>query len=235
MIRTLCITVLAAVAAAGIARAQEQKTIRGEVVGVACYTQSSAGQGDAQTSCSLSALKAGEPAGIVDQKTGKLYIAISGDGSNVSDKLLPNVAKLVDVTGNVQEKQGVNTITVNEVRPVENASSQAGMSNPDNRTDVTKPGNASEPRGLESGALGSGDEKRPDVPWGTSGATSINDTLFNTNTNAGLHNASTREIPGIPNRGTRTGEVYLNEGPAGQPRPGASTSGNTTNNTYPYP
>ncbi|MGE5309116.1 MAG: hypothetical protein ACM3OC_08530 [Deltaproteobacteria bacterium] len=235
MIKVLCIAVLGAVLAAGTALAQEQKTIRGEVVGVSCYTQASAGQGDAQSSCSLSALKAGEPAGIVDQKTGKLYIAISGDGTNVSDKLLPNVAKLVDVTGNVQEKQGVNTITVNEVRPVENASSQAGMTNPDNRTNVTKPGNVTEPRGLESGALGSGDERRPDVPWGTSGATSINDTLYDRDKDPGIHNASTREIPGIPNRGTRTGEVYLDEGPAGRPRPGVNTTGNATNNTYPYP
>jgi hypothetical protein len=207
-------TVITAAAAVSAFAQGEQKTIRGEVVGVSCFTESQASSNvDAQTSCSLSALKAGEPAGIVDQKTGKLYIAISGDGTNISDKLLPNVSKLVDVTGNVQEKAGVNTITVSEVRPVEgNAPSQAGMPNGTNATNATA-GNVSE--GLPSGALGSGDERIPQVPWAASGGSNRNDTLYNVTRKPAIHNATTREIPGIPNRGTRIGETYMDEGERG--------------------
>ncbi len=203
MARALFIAGIILASALGLARAQEQRTIRGEIVGAACYTDTGklASSSDAQTSCSLSALKAGEPAGVVDQKTGKLYIAVSGDGTNIADKLLPNVAKLVDVTGTVQQKAGVNTITVSEVKPVGNLSSEAGM------------GNATvNSTGLPSGTLGSGDEPVPQVPWAGSGAVPRNDTLFNVTRAPGIHAASPREIPGIPNRGTRTGEVYMNEG-----------------------
>lgn len=194
MTKTILLTaLLCAVSSLGTGYAQEQRTIRGEVVGVACYTDSQQRESanvDAQTSCSLSALKAGEPAGIVDQKTGKLYIAISGDGSNVSDKLLPNVAKLVEVTGTVKEKEGVNTITVSEVRSVANAPSQAGTVQ-----GGTAKGNRT---AMPSGAL--------------SDAEPSNNTLYNVTKAPGVHNASSQELPGIPNRGTRTGEVYMNEG-----------------------
>lgn len=202
MTKTILIAFVLMASSLGVGYAQEQRTIRGEVVGVVCYTNPIRQEGanvDAQTSCSLSALKAGEPAGIVDQQSGKLYIAISGDGSNISDKLLPNVAKLVDVTGTVQEKEGVNTITVSEVKSVSNAPSQAG----------TIQNNATE---MPSGALGGGAGTPSAAPGMSSGASGANDTLYNVTQSPGIHNATSKEIPGIPNRGTRTGEVYMNEG-----------------------
>lgn len=210
MIRTLLIAGVLVTAVLGKGQAQEQQTIRGEVVGVACYTnpQVSAGANvDARTSCSLSALKAGEPAGIVENKTGKLYIAISDDGTNISDKLLPNVAQLVDVTGKVQEKAGVNTIKVSEVRPVENTPSQAGAGSAGNTT----AGNAT---GMPSGML-SPDEDTTVAPRRASGAVGPHDSLYNVTKAPGIHNASSKEIPGIPHRGTRYGEVYMNEGEPG--------------------
>lgn len=190
MIRIFIVAGVTVVCALGTVFAQEQTTIRGEVVGLSCFTNRQLANGagtDAKASCSLSALQAGEPAGIVDEKSGKLYIAISDDGSNVNNKLLPNVAKLVDVTGKVQEREGVNTITVKEVRPVEGSSGQVQAGAPPEQ-------NAT---GMPSGAL-----SEP----GTQ-----NDTLYNVTRAPGIHNASPRELPGIPNRGTRMGEAYTEE------------------------
>jgi hypothetical protein len=194
MTRVMIIAGILAAAALGTAQAQqaqEERTIRGEVVAVACYTDPQIAVNsspDAKASCSLSALKAGEPAGVVDQQTGKLYIVLSADGTNVSDKLLPNVAKLVDVKGTVQEKAGVNTITVSEVRPVENAPTQAGTMPPENATQ----GNMS---GMSSGTLGE----------------EGSESLFNTTEAPGVHNATSEDLTGIPNRGTRIGDVYTGE------------------------
>jgi hypothetical protein len=93
---------------------------------------------------------------------------------------------------------------VSEVKPVENAPSRAGT----NAGNATY-GNSS---GMPSGAIGSGNEAVPMVPWANAGASNRNDTLYNVTKAPGVHNTTTREIPGIPNRGTRTGEVYMNEG-----------------------
>lgn len=95
------------------------KTIRGRVVGLSCYMEGQKNVGRTQTglgtneSCTVSALDAGEPVGIVEEETGDIYIAISDNQS--TEKLLPNLENMVEVTGQVGERNGVRTITLEEV------------------------------------------------------------------------------------------------------------------------
>ena len=99
----------------------ETKTVMGEVVGLNCY-MASGGKPDAE--CTKATLQAGEPAGIVEQGTGELYIVVSTDNStNAAMALAPNSAQCVEVKGEVREREGIRTITVAQLRVVDPSSS----------------------------------------------------------------------------------------------------------------
>jgi hypothetical protein len=96
--------------------AADVKTIKGEVVDVSCYVSAGARGADHKT-CALSCLQAGEPAGIVEDKTGNLYVVVAEDHSiNPSQKLIPYVAKIVEATGTISEKGGIRTIDIKDIK-----------------------------------------------------------------------------------------------------------------------
>jgi hypothetical protein len=96
--------------------AADVKTIKGEVVDVSCYVAAGARGADHKT-CALSCLQAGEPAGIVEEKTGNLYVVVTEDHStNPSQKMIPYVAKMVEATGTISEKGGIRTINIKDIK-----------------------------------------------------------------------------------------------------------------------
>jgi hypothetical protein len=111
--------VMIAVLSAGVAMAQDGKMIRGEVIDVSCYVMKvEKGRGEAHKTCAIACAKAGEPVGILDEKSGKVYLAITSDHSNPADKLIPLMAKTVDATGMIYEKAGVTAIDIKDVKEV---------------------------------------------------------------------------------------------------------------------
>ncbi|OGX17326.1 MAG: hypothetical protein A3K83_01285 [Omnitrophica WOR_2 bacterium RBG_13_44_8b] len=102
-----------------IAFSQETKTIKGEVIDVSCYV--TAGEkGEGHKACALACLEAGEPAGILEEATGKVYVVITEDHTtNPSKKMIPYVARIVEATGTVYEKAGIAAIDVKEIKEVE--------------------------------------------------------------------------------------------------------------------
>ncbi|MDD5435791.1 MAG: hypothetical protein PH343_10215, partial [Nitrospira sp.] len=79
----------------GVTFAQEVKTIKGEVVDISCYVAEGA-KGADHKSCAVACLDAGEPAGILEDGTGKLYVVVTMDHTkNPSKKMIPYVAKMV--------------------------------------------------------------------------------------------------------------------------------------------
>ena len=90
-------------------------TVKGEVVDMACSTsKGDAGKGDAHAACAMSCAKRGQPAGIL---TADAVYTITGDYSaNNNAKLLDFVAKVVIVTGEVTEKDGVKSINVKSMK-----------------------------------------------------------------------------------------------------------------------
>lgn len=114
MKRTLLLIVVAGLAVYTAASAQVIKTIRGEVIDVSCYVIEGA-RGDEHKSCALACLRAGEPAGILEEGTGKIYIIITEDHTNPAKKVLPYVAKVVEVTGTINERGGINTIDIQDI------------------------------------------------------------------------------------------------------------------------
>ncbi len=111
---------MTAVMCAG-AYAQEQKTITGEVIDVSCYVAAGARGADHAT-CALACLKVGEPAGILEEGTGKVYLVVTSDhATNPSTKVLPFVAKTVEASGTVAERAGLATIDIKDIKEKEAA------------------------------------------------------------------------------------------------------------------
>ncbi len=105
-------------ASAIIAFSAEVKTIRGEVIDISCYTAAQA-KGEEHKECALACIKAGEPAGILEENTGNVYIVVSEDHmTNPATKVLPFVAKMVEVTGTVNEKGGVRTVDIKDIKEI---------------------------------------------------------------------------------------------------------------------
>jgi len=121
MRKTLVLTVLALLVFSGRTFAEE-KTIKGEVIDLSCYVAEGA-KGDAHKECAIACIKAGQPAGILEEGTGKVYIAAKEEDhlKNPGTELLPYVAKMVEVKGKVNERGGVATIDIKEIKEIEKA------------------------------------------------------------------------------------------------------------------
>jgi hypothetical protein len=107
-----------AVAAAFMASASlfaETKTVKGEVVDVACQTKKApGGQGDAHKGCATACAKKGSTMGILASDA---VYEISGDyAANNNAKLLEFVAGQVEATGDVTEKDGKKVIVVSSMK-----------------------------------------------------------------------------------------------------------------------
>jgi hypothetical protein len=113
-----------AAAAAYAAGAGQTKTITGRIVALKCYMQATESAADAE--CSRAALSAGEPAGLVEENTGNFYILVSKDNAvNEAAQLTQDVAKMVEVTGDLRERSGLRSITVQQVKVAQAASEEA--------------------------------------------------------------------------------------------------------------
>jgi hypothetical protein len=92
-------------------------TIKGEVVDVACATKKApGGKGADHASCAMACAKKGMPAGIM---TADAIYTVTGDyAANSNAKLLDFVAKMVEVNGDVTEKDGQKMIAITSIKAV---------------------------------------------------------------------------------------------------------------------
>ena len=89
----------------------DEKTVKGEVVDVQCYTKDKANVGKDHEACALSCARRGNQMGIL-AADGTVYL-ISGDYSKENNKkLIEFVAKQVEAKGEVMEHDGKKMITV---------------------------------------------------------------------------------------------------------------------------
>lgn len=87
-------------------------TVKGEVLDVACATKGS--KGDSHAGCAMACAKKGAPMAVL---TADSVYVISGDyAANNNAKLLDFVAKQVEVTGAVSEKNGQKILEVKSIK-----------------------------------------------------------------------------------------------------------------------
>jgi hypothetical protein len=90
-------------------------TVKGEVVDVACSTKKGeGGKGDAHAGCAMVCAKKGQPVGILTADA--VYIVTGDYAANNNAKLLDFVAKSVEVTGEVTEKDGQKMMTIKSIK-----------------------------------------------------------------------------------------------------------------------
>ena len=106
----------------GFAFAQQngkQITVIGEVVESQCYITglNGPGKGIAHKECALKCAKGGIPLSILEDKTGKLYLAGQSKKAmaGANDLLIPFIAEKVKVTGRVFEKGGMKMLLISKV------------------------------------------------------------------------------------------------------------------------
>lgn len=97
----------------GIASAQDKKemkeiSVTGEVIDTKCYlTGMMGGRGAEHEDCAIACIKGGLPPGIVEDKTGVVYILVPEKGTKGgNESLVQYAAKTVTVKGKVVEKGG---------------------------------------------------------------------------------------------------------------------------------
>jgi len=107
-ISILSIAALAAFAFTAQVRADDsEKTIKGEVIDIACYTDHGA-SGEKHAACAKKCISSGLPVGIKDAD-GKVYIVI-GDHKPLNDVLADYAAETVTMKGKVVERGGVTLL-----------------------------------------------------------------------------------------------------------------------------
>ena len=94
-------------------------TIVGKIIDVSCYV-SHANNDWKDKECVVNFLKVGQPAGILEEGSGKLYIVAKTEDYtvNLAAKLIPYAAEKVRVKGIVNTRAGVNTIDIREIEKV---------------------------------------------------------------------------------------------------------------------
>lgn len=100
----------------------------GEVVDAWCYASQvmGPGRGEKHKACALACIHGGVSAGILDEKTGELFIAAKHKGyTGCKELLLPFVAKRVRVKGWIARKGGCNLIKIQEVKLADDDSNVA--------------------------------------------------------------------------------------------------------------
>lgn len=110
------VVLLALVFFVGVGAAQDKKemkemkeiSVTGEIIDTKCYlTGMMGGRGPEHEECAIACIKGGLPPGIVEDKTGTVYILVPEKGmKGANEALVQYAAKTVTVKGKVVEKGG---------------------------------------------------------------------------------------------------------------------------------
>ena len=110
----MLLALVAVVVAAAAGVVAEPRTIAGEVVDVRCYERATDNAGDAHVDCALSCARRGATLGIL---TADGVFTITGEyAAEMNRRLIPFVARTVEATGEVTERDGRRTIRIREIK-----------------------------------------------------------------------------------------------------------------------
>jgi hypothetical protein len=96
--------------------AAEAVTIKGEIVDTYCYALMGA-KGEGHRQCAIDCIKAGIPAGLLEEGTGKVYVLLPNkDKTGLPKAAIDKIGRTATITGKVYTSGGSQFLTVESVK-----------------------------------------------------------------------------------------------------------------------
>jgi hypothetical protein len=125
--RNICAGLIATafVVALGAPAFAKTETVKGKIVDVSCYNMDKANNagkdhkmksGDT-ADCAAACAKMGRPMALLTDD-GKVYELTGGLAADKNAKIIPHIAHVVEVTGDVSEKDGKTTISADSLKMI---------------------------------------------------------------------------------------------------------------------
>jgi len=106
----LVLSILSAVYAA------ETVTVKGEVIDTYCYALMGA-KGESHRQCAIDCVKAGIPAGLLEEGTGKVYVLLPNkDKTGLPKGVIDKLGRMASITGKVYTSGGSNFLTIESIK-----------------------------------------------------------------------------------------------------------------------
>jgi predicted metal-binding protein len=110
------VSVAAFVVALGVPAFAKTETVKGELVDQTCYTKDHAkNMGESHKECAVTCAKKGQTVALVTAD-GKMYSVLGDLAADKNAKMVPHMSHVVEITGDVAEKDGTMTITADSLK-----------------------------------------------------------------------------------------------------------------------
>jgi len=91
-------------------------TVKGEVIDTYCYALMGA-KGESHRQCAIDCVKAGIPAGLLEEGTGKVYVLLPNkDKAGLPSGVMEKMGRQVTITGKVYTSGGSQFLTVESIK-----------------------------------------------------------------------------------------------------------------------
>jgi len=91
-------------------------TVKGEVIDTYCYALMGA-KGESHRQCAIDCVKAGIPAGLLEEGPGKVYVLLpSKDKSGLPKGVIDKMGRTASITGKAYASGGSNFLTVESIK-----------------------------------------------------------------------------------------------------------------------
>jgi hypothetical protein len=91
-------------------------TVKGEVIDTYCYALMGA-KGEGHRQCAIDCVKAGIPAGVLEEGTGKVYVLLPNkDKSGLPKGVIDKMGRMATITGRAYSSGGSNFLTVESIK-----------------------------------------------------------------------------------------------------------------------
>jgi hypothetical protein len=98
------------------AYAAETVTVKGEVIDTYCYSLLGA-RGESHRQCAIDCVKAGIPAGILQEGTGKVFVLLPNkDKTGLPKGVIDKLGRTATITGKIYTTGGSNFLTVESIK-----------------------------------------------------------------------------------------------------------------------
>jgi hypothetical protein len=96
--------------------AAETMMVKGEVIDTYCYALMGA-KGESHRQCAIDCVKAGIPAGLLEEGTGKVYVLLPNkDKTGLPKGVMDKMGRMATITGKVYVSGGSQFLTVESIK-----------------------------------------------------------------------------------------------------------------------